>query len=535
MTTLLELLRLDLLGWRDYFRRDRGTKSLIVGFFGVIGLMVYLGILALCLSFFYMLSSYQTFGHQTVAYVINASLVVLAFVAVGSTIVGSVAHFISPGPIKFHLLSLGVPSWQILTWTQLKQLVFNILLCFVFLSPIQLAYDHIFHGQISFLGQMRLLLVCLGLVSYSQALGSLAALTITPLVARLNSWLVLGLTTLSFVLASALLISLLLPSTLRQLYYSQPHEFNQLYNQLLLNRPNTPNYVWSNMLQSHTSIDGVAWVGLGIASLGLTLFFLSARYLRLLQASSIHPVKSKRNLIALAPNSPLPLVRFWLIQILRDQRELGYLIFFLVLALLFHLLLGRSQFIREFETKWLAQLFFVSLSWMSFITAAYSLRLIFPLASRLKTLGWYLLSAPVSSTKQVLNLLGSATLLSLPLALLALMVWASLPIGTAWQLLGLVTSLTLIPTIVLVNLFVGIVLPVFEQGDQPELVSSSTQGLICLIWSLALSAIVVISVLAFLQGQIRLVTMFSLTWVSQAASVLLLSGWARYRFANYQL
>lgn len=535
MTFLLSLLHLDYLSLRAYFRRATLTKLAVITGFLVVLIGIYLTILALCLTFFYGLSFYEEFGQLTVGYIFNTALVVLFWLAIGSSLITFLGQTTKPSPVLNKLLTWGVPVKILAIWTQIKNLFVSMALIFLFVSPVQFAYNYIFSQQIILANQIKVFILSLALAGLSQAVAILLGVYLSPVLVRINRWLVFGLGSLGFVVGAGMLISLLLPSSLRRLYYSQPDEFMLLYNQLPLNSALTPSKILADNLIHGISLTGTILVLVCFTAFASSLWWLSRRFTCLIQQMQIQSrSKLTNSLLTLDKKSSLPLVRLWLISIIRDARELGYVVFFTLLVAVFYGLLSQSQLVREFELQWLPQLVLVSLVWILFISTAYSLRLVYPLAARMKKFAWMLAVQPASRNEQLFSLLLTAWILSLPLMLINLIVWISLPLSLTWTITGLFVSLILIDTLVLLSLFLGAIQPDFEHADQPELTSTSATGLVCLSWSLILVGVSSWLMYLSIVRTETLIMNLSLILLAAATSLALVSPIARYRFGKQE-
>jgi hypothetical protein len=462
----------------------KSVSRLIVAllFFLVFG-AVALGVYAMSNAFFRSLTIYGQFGQMTAQYIIHAAIIIILWLALGSSVASAGGLLVSSPPSLSYILALPVSPRALNIWLFTKAVAATFLLMIFAFVPIGAAYANAFGvWNAFFLVRILLMLFCIVLIS--SAVGMVAGLvSVGWFRGREYPAAVVGITV--FFSAMVGILRLIFPPALSKLYDIPASMFLPLYNSLPLNNPMLPT-AW----MARTVTGGVSAATLVV--LGLTavvvLVCLEIQRVQLVPTllrirSSGHTGRVSQKGFKAFGHTGVPLVLKDWFSIVRLPSETGYGLFLGSVAAFFFLMLSVGVGHQLREGTWVIQLTVFSFAWIAFFATAFFLRFLFPLVAREGSSAWHIFTIPIPRSRILLAKILLGVLFSVPVMVFAGLVWYLLPFaGVArTQLVGV--SIVFVLILALLQVLVGAILPNFSQGNDPEKVSTSGMGLLALLVS----------------------------------------------------
>jgi hypothetical protein len=432
------------------------------------------------------------------------------------------------------LLTAGLPTWTITLRHFIRQTLSTLTLLSLFISPIMLAYWWHFKADVILETLISTGLVIIILSFVSQSLGTLLSLSLRYFIHQQGTSFSLSFLTLGIVGIIYVLINLLFPQALRQLYFSDPADFVVIFNQLPLNHPLIPTYYLAQSLIGVINPVSLTFLGVSFLLIVFTLIKVNSMFMYIYQHSQSHVTAlTTSNYHTKTHDYRAPLFLHEWFSFVRNSNELGYAAFLLVLSSFFFLLLSQSQSIRQIEPQWHDELSVFVFGWLLFFTTAYTLRLVFPLPLKLVKESWLLLTVGRSKLSLYLNYLLTSLVICLPLLVVGVLTWQLIPLPQTDIFLGTLISLIGIILLIISITYLGLINPDFSQVDSPEAASTSGMGLIALSWALVIIVGFSTIFYLYLQG-----TVSPLIWLGLLVFILpcllLISATARYHFSRYE-
>lgn len=535
MNQFLSLFSLDFKAAKSWYSQQTLSKSLVLFGFIAIFASLFAGLFFLSLGFFYSLSAYEEFGLLTADYIFNASLVVLFWLGLGSALMSSLSWLLNHNPEMETLVTWPISARTLLWRFQLRGLAGTIFLLWLFLSPIHLAYHHIFTQQWLPVTQATLLLILVIIALFTHALAAIVSTVSARLLKDQGRVFVLSASFIAICLVAVGLVNALFPKTLRTLYASEPQDFTNIFYQLPLNSPFSPSRWLADSLTHHINIITLTYLLIAVLVFNQVFTWLETRLLHIYQILQVH---HSRKLPVIFHTQPIryqsPLIsNFWL-SFVRNAKELGYATFLILLATFFFVLLSQTQIIRQFESRWNTQLFIFVLSWIVFFSLAYALRIIFPIPTKLKYEAWLIFTSPRKRTEYLGSYLLTSFGLIMPLVIIFSLTWSILPFDSPLKWFGVSLSLWLLLVITLLNIFLGTIQPDFDHVDDPDKVSTSTSGLLSVCLTALIGGTTIIATYLFLTGVFSLATVLLITSFFSLVPLLILSIASRFNLDHYQ-
>lgn len=471
----------------------------LLGFLGLcLSLSFILGLV--CLSFFYTMSSYDAVGLLTSRYLVNAGLLVLILLGIGSALINQLSWLVHSSAERTYLQVQPVTSAPLIMHQQLKSVSASFSLASLFVCPAWISYRLIFDLPLSFLSLGSVVLV-LSLLSHAAA--NLLAPFIVASTQRIPRMVVIGLICLFFGGTGIGVTRLVLPATLRVLYASQPEDFIPIYQQLPLNHPLSPTgWLAQTLTQSINPVTYLLLILVIVIYTASLAVLIQGYRPELINSRTRYSLGSRLRLGASTTHTFTrypPLIEYQVRRLIRNDRELGYAFFLLLLAGFFFILLSQAKNLRQFETHYAAELFSFVLAWLQFFSIAFLLRFSFPLVSQLGSDIWLLLTAPRPRQFVVTASLLTSLLLGLPLVVIALVAWSILPFSGSIRVFGLLFSLASMVGLCLLQAIFGSLHPAFELASKPEQVTTTNLGLLSFIVSTLLSFVYLVTGYVFLK------------------------------------
>jgi hypothetical protein len=475
----------------------RPISKLIVifGFFTVFAFVdriIYVGTIGL-LSLF---KSSGMYGVLTALYMLHAAIIVLAWFAIGSTILTTVGRFLQSSKTINFLVTLPLSPRVIVTWIIAKTFLMQLILLSVFIFPVALGYAHVFATDISLLFLSTTLLVLIITALFTTSIGTLLGYLFIPFFKKSvkKSLAIFG---ILFLLSGFFIFSLIYPRHINMLDDTQNStQFQTVFHSLPLGVQINPSYWLADSIISGFDFKIVlfflfvlfiAWYIIVFLSNKFISLFQNLQEFRLLKESN----KEKRIFISSYLQKSLIKTRYPIVikdfaSIIRLPSELGYGIFiFSLTGIFFALLLIISNKISGF-TYLQQQIVLFFFSSLMFFAIAFLLRFSFPLFAREGTSAWFIFTQPLSKYKFLQAKLMLSLLLTTPFFILSILVWGFAQFITS-PLLLIVQSVITLLTIVCATTIMGGISPNFADSQDAEKISTNGTGL----FSLAITVVIV--------------------------------------------
>ena len=534
MGTITPLLWADLIGFRRWFSSQSVSKFVVFAAFVVVFGGVAWVLYGISSIFFRALAGFEEYGIITASYLIHASVLVVLWLAIGSSIASSVGLLLSPSRNLAYLVALPVRSSRITSWLFLKSAVASTALMAVVFVPIMSAYARAFDVA-SFGFIVRILFVLFVIIIISGSIGSLVAyLTAARMKGREYVWAIIGIS-LFFAVMIALL-RFIFPPTLARLSDVTAEEFSGVYASLPLVKYWLPT-VWflETVIVGFGSHSIMAFIA-AVVCVGLSLRYQSEQLLLRFQSARAQPYRDA----AVSPVSAerLKRVKFpflykdWL-SISRMPSETGYALFLTSIAVFFFAFLSFGVSWQLRAASWQTELTVFSFAWIMFFATAYLLRIAFPLMAREGIASWFIFALPVVRSRLLWSKIALAVFLSVPIMVFSVVVWQILPFTVGNRMLLSAVTLVGIVSLAVSLVLIGAIAPNFREGNDPEKVSTSGMGLVALAVASLLTAGVCDLFLKHFNGALAA----SFVFLSAAIFVLLLlvlSVAARASVGKYQ-
>ena len=340
MDTLRTLLWADRIAATRWFT-TKSVSRLIVAllFFLVFGAVAF-GVYAMSNAFFRSLTIYGQFGQMTAQYIIHAAIIIILWLALGSSVASVTGFLVSSSPSFSYLLALPVSVRALNIWLFAKAVAATFLLMIFAFVPIAVAYANAF-GVWSLFFLVRILLMLLCIVFVSSALGMVVGLlSVLWLRGREYPAAVVGITV--FFSAMVGILRLIFPPALSKLYDAPASAFLPLFNSLPLNNPALPTAWMTRTITGGFSATTLLVLGLTAAVVLACLEFQRTRLVPTLLRvrSSDHTGRVSQSGFRALGKTKAPLVlKDWFF-IVRLPSEKGYGLFLGSVAAFFFLMLS---------------------------------------------------------------------------------------------------------------------------------------------------------------------------------------------------
>lgn len=560
MYVLRTLFHLDLLAIRHWFKTERLSKLLVILGFVLLSLSLVWVIYKISRLFFDHLSSLEIYGQLTAVYLLNATLVLLAWFGIGSTIASQLTFYFAKSASHRYLMTLPIPSGKISAWQFVRSFFLNLVLVGMIFTPMLVSFYSVFGSGRAFWISYAIILTCFILMV--QSTGILVSLVIARYLTRVG-WPHFFFGIVAFLSSAYFILNLILPKSLTLLYFAEPNQFLPIYNSLPLLNPLLPSYWITEILTG--SLKSYGMLPLVTLTLGLTLLAIELSARNLLPLFQRIYDRSKKQFGSwqiygqqLQRKGYLP--RLWrdqtgskntpnynytfgrqalilkdVLTVLRNSNEAGYGVFLLSLVAFFFLLLRYTRLDRLVANGYSRELALFSLFWFLFFTTAFLLRIVFPLVSREGKSARFIFTLPLSHQAVFFSKLKVSLLLCLPLIGLGIVVWQILPFSENVRTLLTLVSIWGVVALTLTNLFLGMVQPNFTLGStDPEKVSTSVWGILSLAISLFFSGSLIFELNYVLAEEINFTSGLLTTCLLQAGILAILANLAKYSLKKYE-
>jgi len=483
MDIVRTLMWADSIAVTRWFTTKSISRFIVAILFFLVFCAVALGVYAVSHAFFRSLTIYDQFGQMTAGYIIHASVVIILWLALGSSIASATGLLLSTSPSLSYILTLPVPAKALNIWLFVKAVTANFLLMAFAFVPIVVAYANAF-GILSVSYLLRIVFVLLCIVSVSSAIGMVLGL-ISVVWLRGREYPASAVGIIAFFSAMVGILKLIFPPMLSQLYDASAPMFLPLFRSLPLNNPNVPT-AWL----SHIIISGFAPSSFLVLSItaAVVIVCLEVQRTRIIPTllrlrSSAHVNRISQNGFRTLGVTNYPLVIKDWFSIVRLPSEVGYGLFLGSVALFFFFMLYVGIGHSLHQGVWNLQLTVFSFAWIGFFATAYFLRFLFPLVAREGKSAWYIFTLPITKRRILFEKILLSILFCIPVAVFSVFIWYLLPFVSDVRGTLIGVSVIFILVLALTHALLGAILPNFLQGNDPEKISTSGMGLLVLLVS----------------------------------------------------
>lgn len=481
MHAVKTLLWADSIAASRWFRNRSISRMIVAMLFFLVFAAVSYVLWAVSRIFFLSLVPYQQYGILTAGYIIHAAIIVVIWLAVGSSIASAVGMLTGSLPSFSYLLALPVGPKALSVWLFVKAVSANFLLISFAFVPIIAAYAVVF-GIPSPLFMVLTLLMLLCIVSASTAAGMAVVLAgIVRIRGREYQAAVAGF--IIFFVAIIGIFRVIFPPELSKLYDIPATTFMPVFNSLPLNSTWLPT-AWV----AGTITGGFTPGTILVLCLTSVLVILSLRFQELRLVPSLMQIRSTANTGSISAGgyrslgkTVAPLAyKDWL-SVSRVPSERGYAVFLGSVAVFFFLMLtwGVKNNLRD--SAWAMQLTVFSYSWMVFFATAFFMRFLYPLVAREGKYAWYIFTLPVTRKRIINSKILLGVFFSLPVTGFTVIVWYLLPFAGESRIAVSALTVAVITLLAVSQVLFGAILPNFAQGEDPEKVTTSGMGLVTLL------------------------------------------------------
>lgn len=486
------LLILDYKKIRFWFGKNSASKLLVL----LLTLALAFGFTLIMhqLSYFYFLgiSLYEPYARATTSYLLHSALLMTVWFGITSSVISCMAMLFTQSKELSFILSLPISKTSTSIWFTLRSgLITFSILCFLFV-PTLLAVLRVYPPESLPLMASTLFFTILFLTIIIEVIGKSVGILFAPFISRQKYiWSSVGL--LVFFVLTLLFLRTLFPPSLKLIRLSIQDDFFTLFEQLPLNQGWAVTASPSTFLFSQNILDlsPLFLVGSLIILIGILLLntYLLDSF-QLVNSFSNHSIPFSRTLKSFFSRWPLRTQTF--LSIWRVHSERSFLFFFCGMLLFFFFFFRRALLINS-ASNTSPILLQIGLGTVLFFGLALSLRIIFPLLSRLSLSAWYFLSFPIDRKKYINDSFFVSLLITLPFTIIATTGWLFIHLSTV--IILILSLLTLIGMVLLyrINWLVGVMLPDWQLGDSPDEISTSVSGLLTLFCSISTVILMLVS------------------------------------------
>lgn len=537
------LLQSEIRAVKAWFAQKTFSKLIVMaGFLVIVGLVV-AALFKGTGYYFSILAGSQNFGYQTAIYIIRASVLIVIWLGIGSSIASTAGLLLSPSKNLSWLVTLPTNISRLLVWQNIKTVILNTIFLSFLLTPVLLAFELSFSGGISYATWARVLVGLFILAMTTHSLGNLFAYWAVSLLHR-RSYLLWTLGTIVFVIILFALFATVFPSGLEKLAWADPGQFDSFYSSL----PLSANWVPSNWFAANFTGGSTNFAllshAVSIFLLGTSMWYQTNNFLKVFQriqagsALGLYSVSQTRfsgGWLSFTRTSPFwALIKKDLLGLLRSPQDMGYSAFLLCLLVFFFGLFSRVHVQPDTPQIWINLLRAFSFVGLIFFTNTYLLRSVFPSMAREGQSAWYLFTQAITRHQIWRSKIFFGLILSSPFILLGFFIWILPGFSRSNAIIFLVLSAIAIVTTTLVQVFLGMINPNFSESTSSERISTSGMGLVTVFLTLAYTALVGFGINLILTAQITFAAMALLLLIGSTVLLLLLSWFSQKALKSYQ-
>lgn len=483
MSTVFALLRLDFLRIRNWFRSYIGTKIFVLAGFALVMAFIVAIEYLMALAFFRFTATQQEFGRAVAHYSINAALLLLFLLAVGSSITANAGALYRPSFLRF-LITLPISQGKLFTARLASALYQSTWVIVLLLTPILVAFGNSFYQGPDF--ALRSLIILLLLALSTQAIGGILTVLLVKRFGRLSR-ISLAVMFILIIAGSLLLMRFLFPPAFFKLYYAQDWpQFQKQLDQLPLWSTSLPtNWLAKTLTDSWSlatikAVLGTIVVVIASFWVGNSVYLTSWRAAhegRFLAGKEVSKTIKASNFPQLLQTPTGTLLLNELLSVIRSPAEAAYAAFLTSLTVILLFMMRSVPALEKAAPDLLPAVYGLSLVGLSYLFMTLTARLVYPLIAREKHSFWLLFSIPVKRESILASKVGFSLLLILPSFVLAFFASGFMQLPQTLRMTFYLLVLVTCATVALVQLFFGTIAPNFAESDNLEAASTSGSGL----------------------------------------------------------
>ncbi len=485
MEILKTLIALDIQEGRRWFAKERLWRIVVAILFLMVIAFVSISIGGMSRYYFTYLRTFEEFGELTIDYVLRASVLVVFWIGTLSSLVSGLAFLLTPNKKIDQILTTPTSPFIVSLLHTIKAMAGNLLIFIPLLFPVLFSY---FNQEFVSLGDIifRITLSVILLVVITEAIGASFAYIIASQIKKKIGLLVILISASVFLAKTVLIYKVIFPEAIQHLSTVSSADFTAIYQNLPLVKYC---YLGHTFLQSLTGSfsDTLALLFFALGFLSLSLLIQQKLFLNIWQQAKLPLALPKTHLLKKSVSN-IDLFSKDILSIIRSPKEMGYLIFLFLLLVSFVGLFTRGVAARNIHPRFVTSTLIFSWFWFIFYSGAYLLRLVFPLMSKEGRLRWWLFTLPISKTDLILTKIKAAFIISIPLYLIGLIEWFTVPIAQSIHSLVSVFIATFVLAASLT--LIGMIKPDYSLSDDPEKTSTSLAGIIALTFVVVVGVIV---------------------------------------------
>ncbi len=487
IAVIKELISYDKTSLNNWLAKETFSKVLVFLVFILISLGISVSLYLFSLEFFKYLVSFELFGQATSVYIVKASILVVLWLGILSSIISTISFLLTPDRKYDYFFTLPVDLNGIIIYQNIKTLLLNLSLFSVLILPLLLSYMRSIGVSLP-VSLTRGLIVLLIAATLSESLGSAIGYIVSNRFKKREGYLFIIFVSLLIVTLTISLFNTILPEQLRVLYASNPGDFLSIFQQLPLNKyclinNNIASLVTNGVFHSNPAIF-IVILGSIIVALNtqITLFKNTWQQVRVILPRLPLFVRNPRTL-----KYP-SLLQKDILAVLRNPRELGYGLFLFALLIAFAGLFTRGIEVNRIPERFSSSMIIFSWLWLSFYSITYFMRICFPSMSKEGKTRWWLFTQPIRPLQILDSKIFTGIVFSIPIFLITIAEWWLIPFKNPSILLSIISFLA-ITTLMLAITMMGIIKPDYSQSEDPGKVSTGSSGLFALTASLGISGI----------------------------------------------
>ncbi len=471
MSAFSVLLKLDYLAFRDWFGKQTLSKIIVSLAYLLILVAVTGGVYFWSNAFFKYVISYESFGLLTSTYILRGAFALLLWIGILSSMISTLTFLLSSNRDTDLMVTYPISSLTLSLHAGFKSTLINLSLLTISVFPLILAFSHQLSGSIA-----TLLIMVLFTQSLGQSLGYFLSLVIHGKYGRLIG-LSIGALLLGFTIV---ILRTIFPPELKMLNDLPSESFTAFFNEL----PLIKNFWIGNSLLSLLSGQLFASAPLVIFTVGLIIFSIITQatlFIPCWQAQKDYSSSHVKPAPSLGKIKNLSLITKDLLSIVRNSKNLSYLLFLISMIIAFFGLFGQGYLARSVPDRFRFDSLVFSFVWLIFFTGTYLIRLTYPLGVNEGRSRWWFFTLPITTSRALASKVAVSITISTPLIFLAFIEWHTLPFAVSPGFFDIFSFLAIVLLAVTLPLF-GFLNPDYNLAYQPERASTSLSGLVSIVF-----------------------------------------------------
>ncbi|RJQ25966.1 hypothetical protein C4577_04435 [Candidatus Parcubacteria bacterium] len=481
MRELTYLFYIDLAALQRWFTYYTISKILVFLSFALIFGLTFLILFVFTKTFFQNLASYSVYGFYTASYILKASILVISWLSFCSSLIANSNFLLSQKKEFEYIFMSPIKNISIVIWLFFKSVLMNILFITLLILPFYLAFIVNFRSFNPWEVIFRYLFASILLITFTSSIAGIVSIYIVKVIIwhKKSAFIVI---LLIFLSVSGLFIDIILPKNLQTFYKVEIKDFMILYNNLPLQKvPILINWLYELLVEKiNMGVVKMIFVSL---SFGFIAIFIQSKIL----SSTIRAIKSAPNENKrinniykgyFAFNSPL--IAKDLLHLFRTTSEASYSVFLFLLTVFFSFFLTQIFAMQNVRYSNSSVLLVFFGAWFLFFTTTFLLRIVYPSVAREGSSSWIFFQL-IPKNKILSSKIFSSLFFSIPFLGLLLILFLFTPLKQYGLIAFLVLSFSIF-VLSVINILMSFIFPNFKDGKNSEKVSTSSVGILTLIF-----------------------------------------------------